>query len=41
MQLNGDEHAKKSKSLALKFIAQPTKSPKISESEEAAHAGIS
>ncbi|XP_050919062.1 uncharacterized protein LOC127136559 [Lathyrus oleraceus] len=41
MELNGDEPVKKSKSLALKYVAQPSTSSKIWEFEEAAHAATS
>lgn len=41
MDLNGDKSSKKSKSLTLKYVAQPAKSSKIWESEEASHARTS
>ncbi|KAI5396272.1 hypothetical protein KIW84_062466 [Lathyrus oleraceus] len=35
MELNGDEPVRKSKSLALKFVAKAAKTPQVWESEEA------
>lgn len=37
IELNGDEHAKKSKSLTLKYVAKSVKAHHVWESEEAFH----